>query len=251
MPGGEKAVNTKINILDVLVDHVTMEDAVKKVDEFIRSESYHMVFTPNPEIIMIAQKNEKLKETLNKADLVVPDGIGVVIASKMLKEQVLKERVPGYDLVQNTMKLAVKNGYKYYFLGGKPGIAELAAEKMKQKYPGIQIVGTHHGYFNKEDEQEIIQEINASGANILLVALGAPKQELWIQEHKEDLSHIRVAVGVGGSFDVMAEVIKRAPVFFQKCGLEWFYRLIRQPSRAKRMLLIPQFIVKVSRQKKK
>jgi N-acetylglucosaminyldiphosphoundecaprenol N-acetyl-beta-D-mannosaminyltransferase len=109
---------------------------------------------------------------------------------------------------------------------------------------------THHGYFKKEDEKDIIDKINKSGANILLVALGAPKQELWIEEYKQDLQHVRVAIGVGGSFDVMAEAVKRAPVFFQKCGLEWFYRLIKQPSRAKRMLLIPKFIVKVARQRK-
>lgn len=243
-------MNSKINILDVLVDNITMEEAVRKISEFTNVESYHMVFTPNPEIIMLAQINDSFKEALNKADLVVPDGIGVVIASKMLKGAILKERVPGYDLVQNTMKEAVQNDYRYYFLGGKPGIAELAAEKMKVKYPGIQIVGTHHGYFKKEDEKDIIDKINKSGANILLVALGAPKQELWIEEYKQDLQHVRVAIGVGGSFDVMAEAVKRAPVFFQKCGLEWFYRLIKQPSRAKRMLLIPKFIVKVARQRK-
>ncbi len=242
-------MNKKINILDVFVDHITMEEAVKKILEFTHTPSCHMVFTPNPEIIMLAQNNKPLRDALNKANLVVPDGIGVVIASKMLKGPTLKERVPGYDLVQNTMSEAVQNGYKYYFLGGKPGVAELAAEKMKVKYPGIQIVGTHHGYFKKEDEKDIIQKINGSGANILLVALGAPKQELWIEEYRQDLQNIRVAIGVGGSFDGMAELVKRAPVFFQKCGLEWFYRLIKQPSRAKRMLLIPKFIVKVARQK--
>ncbi|MGL4345575.1 MAG: WecB/TagA/CpsF family glycosyltransferase [Cellulosilyticaceae bacterium] len=234
-----------IDILDIPVDKVTMEDAARKISEFVNSNELHTVFTPNPEIIMIAQEDNVLKGILQQADLVVPDGIGVVIASRMLKGEPLPERVPGFDMVQNTMKDAVYKGYRYYFLGSKPGVAHQAAENMRQKYPGIQIVGVQDGYFKQEDMPDIIEDINQSGANILLVALGAPKQEIWIDQYKEQMKYVRVAIGVGGSLDVMAGEVKRAPEFFQKVGLEWFYRLVSQPTRAKRMLLLPQFIVKV------
>lgn len=234
-----------INILDIPVHKVTMEDATRKISEFVNSNEMHMVFTPNPEIVMLAQEDTRLKGILQKADLVVPDGIGVVIASKIQDGESLPERVAGFDMVQNTMKDAVYKGYRYYFLGSKPGVADQAAENMRQKYPGIQIVGTRDGYFKEEDMPTIIEDINQSGANILLVALGAPKQEIWIDTYKEQFKYVRVAIGVGGSLDVMAGTVKRAPEVFQKIGLEWFYRLVSEPTRAKRMLLLPQFIVKV------
>ncbi|MEG0388067.1 MAG: WecB/TagA/CpsF family glycosyltransferase, partial [Niameybacter sp.] len=218
-----------INILDIPVDRITMEDATRRISEFVNSSSYHMVFTPNPEIVMLACNNTDFKEVMQRADLIVPDGIGVVLASKILRDA-LPERVAGYDLVQNTMKQAADKGYRYYFLGSKPGIAEQASQKMRTKYPGIQIVGVRDGYFKAEDEPAIIEEINNSHANILLVALGAPRQELWIDKYSSQLQHVRVAIGVGGSLDGMADVVKRAPEIFQKLGLEWFYRLACQPT---------------------
>lgn len=234
-----------IEILGVPISNITMNGAVEKVSEFMKSDGLHPVYTPNPEIVMLAKGNKAFLEVIKKADLVVPDGIGVVIASKLQKGERLPERVAGYDLVQNTMKRAVKEGYKYYFFGSKPGIAEEAAQKMRETYPGIQIVGTRDGYFKKEDEPAIIEDINASGANILLVALGAPKQEMWIEENKHLLPNVRVAIGVGGSLDGMAGRVKRAPIAFQKLGLEWFYRLLQQPTRFKRMLVLPLFLKEV------
>lgn len=237
-----------INILDIPVDRISMEEATRRISEFVNSTSYHMVFTPNPEIVMLAKDNEKFKAAMKRADLIVPDGIGVVLASKILKDS-LPERVAGYDLVQNTMKQAVDKGYRYYFFGSKPGVADMAAEKMRSQYPGIQIVGTRDGYFKEEQIPEIIEDINNSNANILLVALGAPKQELWIDQYQDQLPNIRVAIGVGGSLDGMAGIVKRAPEFFQKVGLEWFYRLVSQPTRAKRMLILPKFVVEVYKEK--
>ena len=201
--------------------------------------------TANPEIVMLAKDNNRFMETIKKADLVIPDGIGVVIATKVQNGEVLEERVPGYDLVQNIMKISVKEGYKYYFFGSKPGVADEAAKKMRETYSQIEIVGTRDGYFSKEDEKDIIEDINRSGANILLVALGAPKQECWIEEHRDELINIKVAIGVGGSLDGMAGIVKRAPVMFQKLGLEWFYRLLKQPTRFKRMLVLPLFLKEV------
>ena len=241
---------TTIDILGVPISKVTMDEAVEKVSKFMHEDGLHPICTPNPEIVMLAKDNKDFLETIKKADLVIPDGIGVVIGSRIQKGERLPERVPGYDLVQNTMKRAVKEGYKYYFFGSKPGVAEEAAEKMRETYPGIQIVGTRDGYFKKEDEATIIEEINASGANILLVALGAPKQEMWIEEHKYQLPHVKVAIGVGGSLDGMAGRVKRAPIAFQKLGLEWFYRLLKQPTRFKRMLVLPLFLKEVMFYKK-
>lgn len=239
-----------IDVLGVSISKITMEEATRKIREFVHSNSFHSVYTPNPEIIMLAKNDPEFHQILQEADLVVPDGIGVVIASRLKKGENLPERVAGYDLVQNTMKEAVKEGYKYYFFGSKPGISEKAAEKMREAYPGIQIVGTHDGYFKPEDEVGIIEEINASGANILLVALGAPRQEKWIEANKHLLPHVRVAVGVGGSLDVMSGTVKRAPEAFQKVGLEWFYRLLKEPTRFKRMLVLPKFLIKVMFYKK-
>lgn len=233
----------KVDILGVPVDNITMDEAAAKISQFVASPDVHMVFTPNPEIIMLARKDSRFLSILNKASLIVPDGIGVVIASKMQKGDHLKERVAGYDLVQNTLKQAVGKGYKYYFFGSKPGVAEEAAKKMRETYSGIQIVGYHDGYFKPEDNEAIIEDINQSKANILLVALGAPKQEVWIDEHKERLRHVKVLIGVGGSLDVMAGVVKRAPIVFQKIGLEWFYRLLKQPSRIGRMMVLPKFLL--------
>lgn len=234
-----------VDVLGVSISKVTMREATSKVKEFVHSETFHSIYTPNPEIVMLAKNDSAFHQILEEADLVVPDGIGVVIASKLKKGEKLPERVAGYDLVQNTMKEAVKEGYKYYFFGSKPGISDEAAVKMREAYPGIQIVGTRNGYFKPEDEKEIIADINASGANILLVALGAPRQEKWIEANKHLMPNIRVAIGVGGSLDVMSGNVKRAPITFQKLGLEWFYRLLKEPTRFKRMLVLPKFLIKV------
>lgn len=234
-----------VDILGVSISKVTMEEARDKVKAFVKSDKCHTIYTPNPEIVMLAKEDSAFASILEEADLVVPDGIGVVIASKIRKGERLTERVAGYDLVQNTMKDAVKEGYKYYFFGSKPGISERAAEKMRETYPNIQIVGTRDGYFKPEDNEAIIEEINKSGANILLVALGAPKQEKWIEAYKDRLINVKVAIGVGGSLDVMSGEVKRAPLAFQKLGLEWFYRLLKEPTRFKRMLVLPKFLLKV------
>ncbi|OOB79412.1 MAG: N-acetylmannosaminyltransferase [Epulopiscium sp. Nuni2H_MBin003] len=230
------------DVLGIKIDIVTMDRAVRVAKRFIdKSKRPRIICTPNPEIIMLAQQNRMLKNILNKADMVVPDGIGVVIASRILNQKPLPERVAGYDLVQNLMKL---EGNKFYFLGAEKNIVKMAANKMQKKYP-IKVVGYRDGYFKAEQTKDIVNEINSSGANILLVALGAPKQEIWISENIDNLPNIKIVVGVGGSFDVMAGKVKRAPKMFRSLGLEWFYRLITQPTRAKRMLVLPKFLIKV------
>ena len=196
------------------------------------------VYTPNSEIILHAYKNPDYAEVLNRAGLVTPDGIGVVYASKILKRP-LPQRVSGFDLANELLKKAAPLGKTLYLFGGKPGIAERGAEKIKELYPGINIVGISDGYFDEEKEAKIIADINEKHPDILFVCLGFPKQERWIDAHSD--LNAKVAMGIGGSLDVFAGEVKRAPEFFQKFGLEWFYRLIKQPSRFIRMLALPKF----------
>ncbi|HHX60400.1 MAG TPA: WecB/TagA/CpsF family glycosyltransferase [Epulopiscium sp.] len=237
-------MDEKVLIMNVPINKVTMEEASDKVVGYLLGKGQHTVFTPNPEIIMEAQEDAELMRILKQADLVVADGIGVVIASRILKVKRLPERVGGFDLMQHVLGKIKDKDVKIYFLGSKPGVAEAAAQNMREKYPGIKIVGARDGYFTKEDELGIIKEIKELEVDLLMAGLGAPRQEIWIDEHIKELG-IKVGVGVGGSLDVMAGTVKRAPEIYQKLGLEWFYRLITNPKRAKRMINLPIFGFKV------
>lgn len=232
----------RTRILDISVDNITRRQALTKLKEYCANETHRMVFTPNPEMIMYAQKNPEFKNILNKGDLVVADGIGVVIASK-IKPPKLPQRVAGCDLIFDLFK-SIKKATVYLF-GAKPGVCELAKKYIEEDFKNITVVGYHHGYFNEEEEKLIIEEIINLKPDILLVGLGFPKQEQWIYKNREKLP-VKVSMGVGGSLDVLAKTVKRAPVLMQKIGLEWFYRLMKQPSRLGRMLCLPWFIVKVT-----
>ena len=234
-------------VLGVPFDAVNMNEAVAKAVGMLQEEKQHIICTPNPEIVMEAQKDAALMSILEEADLVVPDGIGVVWASKY-SEIRLTERVAGYDLTQNLMAELAATEETFYFFGGAPGVASAAARKMTKKYPGLKIVGVHNGYFDEKEEKRIIQDIKAKSPSVLLVGLGAPKQEKWIYDNLR-LTGAKIAIGVGGSFDVMAGNVKRAPKIFQKLGLEWFHRLITQPTRWKRMMRLPKFALTVLRRK--
>lgn len=234
----------RINVLDVLLDCVDYEDACQRVAAFLNSYSNKVIVTPNAEIIMAAQKDQELKAVLNAADICLPDGIGVVIASKILGKP-LAERTTGFDFMMKVLDMADKESLRLFLLGGKPGIAEKAGEKIKSMFQNIQIVGSHHGYFNEDDNREIISKINSSKPDILLVAMGCPRQEMFMLHNKDKLK-FRVAMGVGGSFDVLSGNVNRAPVFMQKAGLEWLYRLLTQPTRLKRMSALPLFLLKVT-----
>ncbi len=238
----------KIYILDIPVSVVNRQQAKENIINWLENEKPKVVYTPNPEMIMMAIKDEKLKKAMYKADMIVPDGIGVVWASKYASQRIT-ERVAGCDLIQEVMKEIANTEKTVYFLGGAPGIAEKAAENMKNKYKGLKISGVHDGYFNEEQEKVIIEEIAALKPDLLLVGLGVPKQEKWIYANKDKLN-FKVAIGVGGSFDVLSGNVKRAPLIFQKLNLEWFYRLITQPTRFKRMLELPKFAFKVKKEYK-
>jgi N-acetylglucosaminyldiphosphoundecaprenol N-acetyl-beta-D-mannosaminyltransferase len=234
-------MSKSISIAGIKIDNITMDQAVEKVYKFISTNENHAIYTPNAEIMMDGIKNKELKNILNSADMLVADGAGVVLASKILKRN-LKEKVSGFDLVKALLISSKNRPIKFFLFGGKPGIAETASANIICDYPGAEIVGTRNGYFSEEDEPEIIEQINKSRADILLVCLGAPKQEEWIHKYKNQLT-VKTSIGVGGTLDVLAGNVKLAPDFFRNHGLEWLYRLFKEPWRFKRMLRLPKFIL--------
>lgn len=233
----------KINILGVNVDMAGIEDSVTQIMKFLDEDGMHAVYTPNSEIIMAAYKDSEFCSLLNRASLLTADGIGVVYASRILKKP-LSERAAGYDIACRVIEEITKSGHKLFLFGGKPGVADEAKERLEEKNPGIQIVGTRNGYFDKEEIPSIISEINESGADIVFVCLGAPAQEKWIDANKDKLN-TKVAMGLGGSLDIFAGRVERSPEIWCKLGLEWLHRLIREPWRFMRMMALPKFALTV------
>ena len=236
-------MNERVKILGVNVDSVTMAQAVERVEQLIAAKKNSIVATANAEMLLRATNDDELKNILNAAELVVPDGAGTVWAARHLGYE-MPERVAGFDLVQELMKIAPSKGYKFFLFGSAPTIADKAKLKAEELYPTIEIVGTRNGYFTAADEAEIIAQIKNSKPDVLLAALGVPKQEKWLSAHKDELN-IPVSIGVGGTFDVMAGVVKRAPLWMQRAKLEWLYRAMLQPSRAGRLVALPKFVWKV------
>ncbi len=239
----------KVNILGVHVDMVNISQATDCIMRFLDEDKFHAVYTPNSEIIMLAYKDEKFCKLLNNADLLTADGIGVVHASKILKKPI-SERAAGYDIARQVLQKMNYTNHKLFLFGGKPGVAEEAKKKLLEEYTDLNIVGTRNGYFKPEEEAEIVEEINNSGADIVFVCLGAPKQEQWIERNRDALK-VRVAMGIGGSLDVFAGKVERAPEIFCKTGMEWFYRLCKEPWRIGRMMELPKFAATVIAKGKK
>lgn len=237
----------RVEVLGVGFDNITMEQAVAEGVRLMNTAGAHYVVTPNPEIVETCREDAEAMDAVRNADLVIADGIGVVYGSRILGTP-LKERVPGIELAQNLMGKMAQSGKTLFLLGSKPGIAEEAALRLRETYPGLQIVGTHDGYF-KADEP-VIREIRESGADVVFVCLGAPKQEKWMQKNG-DATGAHLLLGLGGCLDVFSGNVQRAPETFQKLGLEWFYRLIKNPSRVGRMMRLPLFLVHVLGEKGK
>ena len=239
----------KVTILGVPVDAITMEEAVARIDGFIEKRTPVLVATANAEMLMRATHDGALRRILQGAAMVTPDGAGTVWAAHHLGHA-MPERVAGYDMVQELMREAPAKHRRIFFFGSAPGVADKAKKKAEQLYPGIEIVGTRNGFFTAADEPAIIEEIKAAHPDILLAALGVPKQEKWLAKHLGELG-VPVAIGVGGTFDVMAGVMKRAPRWMQRAKLEWLFRGMMQPQRAGRLLALPRFVLKVHAQKRK
>ena len=237
----------RIDVLGVGFDNVTMAEAVEQGMALLHSEGSHYVVTPNPEIVEACRENGAARAAVNGADLVLPDGIGIIKGAAMLGTP-LKEKTPGIEFAAHMMERMAGEGLSLYSLGAKPGIAEQAAEKLSAQYPGLKIAGTHDGYF-KEDGP-VVEDIRQSGADCVFVCLGAPKQEFWMAKNGP-ATGARLLCGLGGSLDVFAGTVERAPKFFCDHGLEWFYRLCKEPKRIGRMMKLPLFLVHVKQEKRK
>ena len=228
----------RTDILGVAFDNVTMAEAVDRAMALLEREGPHLVVTPNAEIVQQARSDPEFAALIAQADLVLPDGVGVVYASKILGRP-LKGRVPGVDFAGALMDRMAKLNKRLFLLGAKPGVAEEAARRLAAQHPGLTVCGVHDGYFR--EDAPVVQAIREAGADVVFVCLGAPKQEKWAAAHGADTG-ARLFVGLGGSLDVFAGQVERAPKGWQKLGLEWLYRTIRQPSRLRRVAKLPLFL---------
>ncbi|MBR3560909.1 MAG: WecB/TagA/CpsF family glycosyltransferase [Oscillospiraceae bacterium] len=235
----------RINVLGVSFDNVTMAEATARGRELLGADGAHYVVTPNPEIVEACRADAEAMAAVNGASLVLPDGIGVIYGAKMLKTP-LKERVPGIEFGTAMIEYCARTGKSVYLLGAKLGVAEQAAENLKQRFDGLTVAGTHDGYF--ADDAEAAAWIRDSGADMALICLGAPKQEKFMAKYGE-ATGAKLLLGLGGSLDVFAGVAQRAPAFYVNHNLEWFYRLMKNPSRIGRMMKLPLFLVHVAKEK--
>ena len=240
-----------IKIFGVKIHNTTLADVTELLREYLKGDKLSVIYTPNTEIVMAAKDDEDLKNLLNKADLIIPDGIGLIYGSR-IKKKPLKERVTGFDTSMKLLDIADENSYSIFLLGGKEGVSKIAAENIEKDYPNIKIAGYQHGYFkgshlglvDHDEEKEILHRINKANPDIIFVGLGFPMQEKWIDKNKDRINS-RVIIGNGGVIDILAGNAKRAPQIYQDLGLEWFYRLMKNPSRIKRQMAIPKFMLHV------
>lgn len=232
----------KFVLLGTPIDCTALDEAVQRFENFLSTRASALVCTPDTTAILWAQHDQRLQTVYERADLVTPDGTGIVWAGQLLGAPV-RERVSGIDLLEKLFSRGRK--LKLFLLGAAPGVAELAAEKLCERYPHLQVVGTHHGYFQPSESKQILSLINQAQPDILLVGLGVPKQELWMYENRTKLN-VSVLIGVGGCFDVWAGRLTRAPKGWQRLGLEWLYRVLQEPKRATRVSTIPIFIGQIS-----
>ncbi|GHV10049.1 N-acetylmannosaminyltransferase [Clostridia bacterium] len=227
----------RVDVLGLGFDNVDMAQAVESALGLLKSGGGHYVVTPNSEIVVDVRRDAAARAVFQSADLVLPDGAGVLVAAKLLRRP-LTARVAGVDFAQSLMAQA--KGLKLYLLGGAEGVAEQAGQRLAERYPDLNIVGVHNGYFNGR-EAEVDADIKRKDPDILFVCLGAPKQENWMYTHREDFGDC-LMVGLGGCLDVWSGRVERAPQWYQTHNLEWFYRLCKQPSRLGRMMKLPYFL---------
>jgi N-acetylglucosaminyldiphosphoundecaprenol N-acetyl-beta-D-mannosaminyltransferase len=240
------AFPNRIRILGLPVDAITYDEWLDLIGQWVDEPAEprpHHVCTINPEFIMIAQNDPNFRHILSRADLCVPDGVGLLWAAKHLG-LLLPQRVTGSDGVPIVAERAAQKGWRLYFLGAAPGVADKAADVLRARHPALQIVGTHSGSPAAEEEDSLVERVNQSGADILFVAYGAPEQDKWIARNLPRLQ-VKMAMGVGGAFDFVAGVLPRAPLWMQRLGLEWLFRLYLQPWRLRRMLRLPRFVLAV------
>jgi N-acetylglucosaminyldiphosphoundecaprenol N-acetyl-beta-D-mannosaminyltransferase len=222
------------------VHRLTMDETLDTLDRFIHQGSPHHVVTLDASMCVMARDDADLKRIVQSAELVTPDSAGVLWACSR-SGQPLPERVSGVEIVERLCALSPSRGYRLFFFGAGPGVAEDAADRLREKYPGCQIVGTRNGFFTPDDETEIMEQIREARPHVLCVALGIPKQEKWIARHRAELG-VPVLIGVGGTFDVHSGRVKRAPKWMQRLNLEWLYRLAKNPRKIGKVMTLPRFV---------
>lgn len=237
----------QLTILDVPVHGLTLDEAVDRIEAFIASGGPHHVVTVNPEFLVQARELPEFRRVLQQADLALADGVGLLVAARLLGRP-LPGRVTGVDLVERLAERSAARGYRVYLLGAAPGVAQQTGDVLSRRYPGLQVVGAYAGSPDPGEDADLIARVRAAEPQILFVAFGAPQQDLWIRRNFERLLP-PVAIGVGGAFDYISGRVPRAPRQMRALGLEWLYRLVRQPWRWRRMLRLPRFVGLVIRQR--
>jgi N-acetylglucosaminyldiphosphoundecaprenol N-acetyl-beta-D-mannosaminyltransferase len=231
----------RIEVLDTQVDCINMTDALEFVDQHIRiGNKSATILAVNPEKIYALRQNRFLKDFFSKAAILIPDGIGIVLAMRM--KRLKAERVAGADLMQQICVQAEKKGHRIFIYGAKEEVNHDAVERLRVRHPAINIVGRANGYVKDEDMDTLVAQINESKAEILFVALGSPRQEEWMSKYLDRLETVKICQGIGGTLDTIVGTVKRAPLFMQRLNLEWFYRLLQQPTRASRQIKLLQYI---------
>ncbi|WP_136605469.1 WecB/TagA/CpsF family glycosyltransferase [Paenibacillus dokdonensis] len=231
-------------VMGINFPKMTLDRTIEVLTDVIeenRPELFHVI-TVNPEITMACQKDTSLRSIIDEADLITADGIGIVMVSR-LRGGNLPERVTGYDTLLRLLDSGNQKKWSFYFLGADPLTNEKVCEVISKKYPALSIIGRHHGFFKQTEEDKIVEEVGTLKPDILVVALGAPYAERWIHKNKSKLN-AKIAIGVGGSLDVIAGKVKETPEGWKRLNLEWLYRLIQQPSRMKRQLILPKFAIR-------
>ncbi|MEK4981497.1 WecB/TagA/CpsF family glycosyltransferase [Bacillus sp. FSL K6-6540] len=236
-----------VSVFEIPFSKLSMKDTVKYLTEAVQSGQPHHVITANPIMVMTAVNNPEYKEMMQRAEIIVPDGTGIVWAAGVGGDP-LEGRVTGFELLHELLKVGETYRWKFFLLGTTSEVIQEAAERLQMQYPAAIICGCRDGFFGPDEDAAVIEQIRAASPDILFVARGADNQEPWIAQHKQALQ-VPVVMGVGGSFDIISGKLKRAPKVFQKLRLEWFYRLLKEPTRYKRMLALPKFVVKVLREK--
>lgn len=231
----------RTKVLGTGFDNISMDQALDTAWELMKKRKAAYVVTPNPEIVMLCRENPAMAAAVDNADLVIADGIGVIYGARILKTP-LVQKIPGIDFSARLMERMAGEGMSVFLFGARPGVADTAAQRLSEKFLGLRIAGTNDGYF--DDDRPIVEKINAAAPDLLLVCLGAPKQELWMQQHRDELD-VGLMIGAGGSMDVFAGTAERAPEKWQRAGLEWLYRLLKEPKRIGRMMKLPKFLLLV------
>jgi N-acetylglucosaminyldiphosphoundecaprenol N-acetyl-beta-D-mannosaminyltransferase len=242
-----QCITDRLKILDVWVDPVTMSLALNRIESFVEHGSRpRAVFAVNPEKNFSVPKDPVLHDIFRCAGLLIPDGIGVVLAARILHGARLT-RVPGVELMEKACELAASRGYGIFLYGAREAVNAKASRVLQERYPGLRIVGRSDGFVKEKDMPTLIERINASGAQILFLALGSPRQEKWFARHAASLTHIRVCQGIGGTLDTIAGTVRRAPAIWCNLNAEWLYRLLKEPKRIMRQRVLPLFVFRVFR----